>query len=38
MFVELAAKVCEHGDEGRDWGRKLSHLVVAAGVLDACHC
>ena len=38
MFVELAAKGCEHDHEGRDWGWKLGHLVVAARVLDACHC
>lgn len=38
MFVELAAKGLKHGHEGRDWGRRLGHLVVAAWVLDACHC
>lgn len=38
MLVELAAEGLEHGLEGQDWGRRLSHFVIAAPVLDACHC
>ena len=37
MFVELAAKGLECGDEGRDWRCRLGGLILAARMLDACH-
>lgn len=38
VVVEFGAEGFEHGHKGGDWGRTVSYLVVAARVLDPCHC